>query len=420
MDLRIQNSTYTFGLKVRPQMDPGNHVTTWLPIAITTYLLYLSTSGETRKQLQDLFALDPVFAANDALLIQSLQNWTQATLATTTPKTGGTFTISSTIYIQKRFQLKATFIYATSGKFFDSAFEVVDDFGPATQDHINQWASDVTNGKLTSLVTPANLNANSTMLMTSVVYIKLAWKRLFPTRTTLLTFTQSDGKKVSVPFVGYTTPTTLQYLETPDLRYIEVPLKNANWLAYFVIPRGNVTIKALWENRNVMNTLQMKNAATARSVLLRFPKFTVDTTENYMDIFRKLGVNKVFQDDADFSKLTYTNGLHLSQITTRSVITVNQDGVELAAAGMGVGAGVVYAGTTDSVLNVNVDSPFLFAVVNNPNPSRFDMGVLQYHATTPGDEMARNSSSVLICRPFTSKFSTANHASKAARTVGHS
>ncbi|OWA53685.1 hypothetical protein BV898_18107 [Hypsibius exemplaris] len=110
-----------------------------------------------------------------------------------------------------------------------------------------------------------------------------------------------------------------------------------------------------------MKTLQMKDAATATNFLLRFPKLLLTPP------------NVVFRI---FSNATASDGLHLSQITTRWFMTVNEDGLELATAESAVGAGLVLGASSDGVITVTIDSPFLFAVVNNSSPVGFDMGVL--------------------------------------------
>jgi serine protease inhibitor len=99
------------------------------------------------------------------------------------------------------------------------------------------------------------------------------------------------------------------------------------------------------------------NAAPARTYVdLRLPTFTMSARAELTDALGALGVRTAFNLGAELA-----DGLVLDSMPHQSVLTVDERGIEGAAATAAI---AWLSGAADQPVVVKVDRPFLFAVMH--------------------------------------------------------
>jgi serpin B len=220
---------------------------------------------------------------------------------------------------------------------------------------INRWVSEKTNGKITKLVTPDQLEA-AELVLTDAVYLDAKWKNAFdPKRTTNDPFHLGDSSTVSVPTMHQT-----EHLDTAT---------GAGWTAVAIPYRGDaLELDVIVPDDLARFEQQLDPAALTgilasmqlRDVDLALPKFEFRARfDNLKDPLGALGARDAFDPDrADFSGMTGGHDLFLSTVVHEAFVHVDEQGTVAA----GATGGIMEPTSAEVVVPVHVDKPFLFVV----------------------------------------------------------
>ena len=106
-------------------------------------------------------------------------------------------------------------------------------------------------------------------------------------------------------------------------------------------------------------------------VNLKMPKFKIESEIDLKSALASLGMTDAFNDHADFSGMDGMKDLYVSDVLHKAYVNVDEHGTEAAAAtGVVVGLMAVPA----QVLNVTIDHPFLFFLVDQQTKTILFMG----------------------------------------------
>jgi serpin B len=220
---------------------------------------------------------------------------------------------------------------------------------------INRWVSEKTNGKITKLVTPDQLDA-AELVLTDAVYLDAKWKSAFdPKRTTNDPFHLGAGPTVPVPTMHRT-----EHLDTAS---------GAGWTAVAIPYQGDaLELDVIVPDDLARFERQLDPAGLAgiltsmqlRDVDLALPKFEFRARfDNLKDSLGALGVRDAFDPDrADFSGMTGKPDLFLSTVVHEAFVHVDEQGTVAA----GATGGIMEPTSAEVVVPVHVDKPFLFVV----------------------------------------------------------
>ena len=132
-----------------------------------------------------------------------------------------------------------------------------------------------------------------------------------------------------------------------------------------LLPDEGVTPEALLEDPEALsflltvNCLDWENFKSVK-IHLSLPKFDVSSRLSLEETLRDLGLTEAFDPEtADFSPLTDTAGVYLSEVKHGTRVAVDEQGVTASACTMMVGSG---AAMPEDEIDFTLDRPFLFAV----------------------------------------------------------
>lgn len=251
---------------------------------------------------------------------------------------------------------------ATLERFYDTEIEALEFAnGPAAANAINNWATNVTEGRLRNLVTPEVVQ-HSVMLLTNVIYFKGVWRRPF--------FKTFEG----VFFRTKDAQTRVQYMEQSDYFYynnseklkaqiLRLPYRGKNSL-FVLLPHA---IDGVNELVNALENDEVKSAQWATQevkVKVTLPKFTFDYQRSFVETLKDLGVHEIFEDTASLPGLSrgadVAGKLKVSNILQKAGIDVNEKGTEAYAASV-VEIENKFGGA-QAIEEFNVNRPFVFFI----------------------------------------------------------
>lgn len=239
-----------------------------------------------------------------------------------------------------------------------------------TRDTINQFIAQQTGNRIKDIVSPEDINALTRLMITNAIYFKGTWEWEFDRRKTQdRDFWITPEQSVSVPMMQMEPDEQFNYMENEKVQMIELPYKGDRMSMVVLLPKNNLddleqelTFELYQEYRSSMNKQKLGN--------IFLPKFEFDTTYSMRDYLSTLGMHSAFSDSADFSGITDAGELHISQVTHKAFISVDEKGTEAAAATV-VGMQVTSA---PILVDFRADRPFMFMITEQETGAILFMG----------------------------------------------
>ncbi len=139
-----------------------------------------------------------------------------------------------------------------------------------------------------------------------------------------------------------------------------VPMNNG-YKMNFVLPDEDTTVEQIVSSPDTLLDIINKNTeAKDANVIFSVPEFNVSSRFSLIDWAKKMGINSVFTDTADFSKIS-DSSLAVSEITHEATIQIDEKGCEAAAYTM-IEAGPTSVPDECEDVVFKLDRPFFYYV----------------------------------------------------------
>ncbi|XP_072397483.1 serine protease inhibitor 42Dd-like [Diabrotica undecimpunctata] len=233
---------------------------------------------------------------------------------------------------------------------------------------INEWVNWQLLSQKKDSVRPAviadYMNPHTNLMFLSVIYLNVTWEKSFHSRTDKF---YNEGSKVAkmIPFLARTG--IYKYYDDKEIKakFVEIPFTDIHFSTervsrylslVLVVPYKKDGLKQL--SINSQKVFQPK-PYTNETMRLRFPKFSVGSIVDIGEIFKSLGIKKMFsRKDADFTNLAYNRyrRYYFTKVLQESYIDINERGVEL------VGGDQSETPTRSFQPSLSVDHPFIYYI----------------------------------------------------------
>ncbi|MBF0208704.1 MAG: serpin family protein [Oligoflexia bacterium] len=335
-------------------------------------LVLNAVDGETKNELSKVMNLSSASLEK----INSANKWLLENLTTKPPigavVTKGVFTleIANGIWLDNLFTVHPEYKNLVE-KYYQTQFSTLDfsDYQSATR--INDWVSLKTHGKIPEIITADQLQ-NLVMLIANATYFKGQWESPFPIESTkndqhFNSWLDNPGSESisMMEQVSY-----LSYFEDKYTKIVEMPYVDSKVSAYIMLPNkkgydsymevgDRIWTSTFWQ--------QLDKNLKRKQGVLSMPIFQIEYKKILNDDLRKLGINSIFNNDANFSKLTPTE-VAVSIVLQKTFVKVNEFGTEAAAV---TGIGVRETCEPDEPsFKMLVNRPFYF-VIREKNSGSF-------------------------------------------------
>jgi serpin B len=230
----------------------------------------------------------------------------------------------------------------------------------ASRSRINAWVEDVTEKRVIDLIARGHLDSTTTLVATSATYLRAQWADKFPEKLTGPAPFFTPRGRIDVPMMEQTARHA--YGRFKGAQVVELSYVGGQLAMRVAIP-GDVTGLAEMESAaSEVLTMPLKSAR----IHLSLPRFRCESTVGLERLLPTMGLTSAFRSgEADFSGIDGTRLLFLSTVTHKAFVDVHEKGTEAAAATalmMRIGASI----QTEPPIEVRVDRPFLFWIVDRP------------------------------------------------------
>ena len=337
------------------------------PLSISTALTMTQNGagGNTKTQMQEVLQTQGL----DIQAVNEAYKYLLTTLPDLDPSVQ--LDLANSIWYHQDYPVYPEFL-EVNATYFNS--EVVDaDFrNPATVDLINTWVSDNTHGKIPTVL--SEIPDAAIMYLINAIYFKGDWQYTFDEEQTYETnFYRPAGDPVPVDMMGWEGTTALSYFENDLFQAVDLPYGDGTFSMTLMLPKNDIGIGGIVPLLNQENWDSWISAFASQEMIYKMPKFKLDYKNELKDILYALGMEDLFTERADLSKLG-PGGLVVSKVLHKSFLEIDEQGTEAAAVTV---IGIETTSTEPSKPYMILDRPFLLFIRDNVTNSVLFMGQIQ-------------------------------------------
>ncbi|CAO2595699.1 Serpin B9 [Lemmus lemmus] len=234
---------------------------------------------------------------------------------------------------------------------------------------INTWVSKQTEGKIPELLSEDSVNSDTRLVLVNALYFKGKWHQQFYKENTMeMPFKINKSEKRPVQMMCQEDTFNLAYVNEVQAQVLEMPYEGKELSLVVLLPDDGVDLSKV-ENSLTFEKLTAwtkPDFMKSTDVEVSFPKFKLQEDYDMESVFQHLGMVDVFQDGkADLSGMSPERDLGVSKFVHKSVVEVNEEGTEAAAASLDM----IVACCASIIPTFCADRPFLFFIRHNKTNS---------------------------------------------------
>lgn len=238
---------------------------------------------------------------------------------------------------------------------------------------INGWVSENTNNQITKILdTP--LGDETKCFQASALYFKGIWKTPFDkSRTQEENFTNTIGSTSKVAMMN--ADIKLVAIKEPEYSAVKIPMGNKAFQLIVVLPEDGVSLEDCAKHLTEKRFNSFCYGFEESLIHLKLPKFEVNGSNDMLEAYKQLGVNRLF--DPTLSQICMLKGNQCSVGFLNQAVrfSIDEDGC--------TAANVVYSGLDAAALplapkemDFKVDKPFIFMVKEKSTPCPLILGYI--------------------------------------------
>lgn len=154
------------------------------------------------------------------------------------------------------------------------------------------------------------------------------------------------------------------YTVTNDYQAVELPYLGDDLSMLILLPKHRDGLPSLERNLTSSKLDEIRRSMSPKKLEIHLPKFKMEFSKSLPSQLQKLGISKIFRSGSDdFSGISARDSkkLSLSDVSHKSVIDVNEEGTEAAAATSAV---IRFVSLPPKKIVLRVDHPFVFFIID--------------------------------------------------------
>ncbi|KAM6218308.1 serpin B10 [Rhynchocyon petersi] len=234
---------------------------------------------------------------------------------------------------------------------------------------VNAWVENQTEGKIPNLLPEDSVDSATRMVLVNALYFKGLWEQKFLVEnTTEKPFRINLDTSKPVQMMSMKAKLPVAYIEEEKAKILQLYYESRDLSLLILLPEDVCGLEQLekaisyeklseWTSEDMMELFDVQ---------LYLPKFKLEESYDLKSALTSLGMTDAFsQNAADFTGMSASRNLFLSNVFHKSFVEVNEKGTEAAA---GSGSEIKLKLRLPST-EFNVDHPFLFFIRHNKTES---------------------------------------------------
>ncbi|XP_068092889.1 serpin B5 [Hyperolius riggenbachi] len=361
-NFRLANSSLAVGmLKMSGEKNgKDNFIISPLSMSCTLALAYKGSKGNTAAEIQKVLHFEKV---ND-------YDFGFQTMSSDIAKMSSSslLKVVKRLFVDNSHTCSKEFINATK-KTYSSELEMIDIKCRAEEarNQINTSIKELTEGHIENVLEDGSLSESTNMVLLGAACLKGSWQYKF-TDTKETDFQISKTETKPVQMMQQEARLAYRSLNELNLNILDIPFEGKQMNMLILLPKtiedDTTGLEKLEQEMTYENYVNWSNPSMMANskVKLCLPKFKIESCFNLKETLNSLGMKDAFDEAAaDFSGMSDSKGLCISQAIYKAAIEINEDGSETAD--------VSKERYLMPKTEFNADHPFYFIVRHNKTQS---------------------------------------------------
>ena len=275
--------------------------------------------------------------------------------ALTSIKSSAKFAVANSLWTNQKYDSYLLDSYKTDMlTHYGAQVQALDFSDAGSVETINKWANKQTNGAIPSIVKATDSESHALLL--NSLYFKGLWK-YFPKKNTHHEMFRNQFDRNENVKMMESDITAINGFISDDELMAEFDYGGKAFQLQIIMPikqKINDYIAELNGEKYVQMLTEMQSTET----IVTMPKFKHSYENQLIENMKKMGICRVFNEDAQLGKLSSYRGLSVTKLQQNTLIEVNEEGTTAAAVTMGE------IGPTANVLPSRfiIDHPFIYII----------------------------------------------------------
>ncbi|MCD4822342.1 MAG: serpin family protein [Methanococcoides sp.] len=365
-DIATANNAFAFDMYSVVKNENENIFFSPYSIFTAMAICYDGAEGSTKKQISNVF----YYPLSKLVLEESSKEITDTI---NSDNDAYDLKTANALWILEEYPLNEQYVF-NAVNYYGGMITPLDFAGQPEESRlvINSWVENKTNDKIKDLLAEGSIDGNTRLIITNAVYFNGTWLQEFEeigTRKRVFYLSDGKGKKVDTMYVIG----TYNYGEDKNAQILELPYKGDDISMYIILPSDN-NIEEFENDLTLGYYNELKDNLNSDEVKILLPKFTFETKAKLNEPLQDMGIVDAFDSGmADFSGISTSGGLSISEVIHQAYIGVNEKGTEAAAAtGIEMNKGLPYY-----KYEFTADHPFMFFIEDKRTGSILFMGKVE-------------------------------------------
>ncbi len=244
-------------------------------------------------------------------------------------------------------------------------------FDGETVKDINNWVYNNTRGGIDKIID--DIDADTVLYLLNALDFEAEWKDKFE-KNSVKSGTFHGVKNEAEVTMMYATEQS--YIETEKAKGFIKPYVGGEYKFAAILPDEDTSIDEFLSSLTGESLTKILSGAKKTSVEIGLPKFDFENRFDLIPTLKKLGVNKAFSADADFTALGKTSfgNLYIGEVVHKTRITVNEQKTKASA----VTAIGDKATSVPDVPSVILTRPFVYMILDSSSLPVFTGVIAQF------------------------------------------
>jgi serpin B len=353
------DSAFAFDLYQALEEQEGNLFYSPHSISVALAMTYAGARSQTAEQM----AATLQFLLEQERLHPAF-NWLDAELASRgegaegKDEEGFRLNIVNAIWGQKDYGFLPTFLDILAEN-YGAGLRILD-FANETEKSrlaINDWVSDQTEERIEDLIPEGVISSLTRLVLTNAIYFNAAWEYPFDEDVTADgPFYLLDGGQVIVPMMKQTV--SFGYAGGEGYQAVELQYDGEELSMVILLPEAG-QFQGFEEGLQTQTVRGIISGLQDAQITLTMPKFEFDSEFSLTDTLAGMGMPIAFSGGADFSGMTGSPDLFISEVLHKAFVSLDEAGTEAAAATAVI---MDESEPPGEPVEVTIDRPFIFLI----------------------------------------------------------
>lgn len=221
---------------------------------------------------------------------------------------------------------------------------------------MNKWFAETTNGEIKKVFT--KISPMTRVVLANVTLLDAKWRKYFH-KGEKQDFLLKNGQKKKVTMM--TATSRVMYGKEKDYEILVLPYQNDMGMV-IILPKDIKFLEQIQTQKDVNWFMDSVKKTNWKMGKVTMPPFKTVGNTDLIPLFCQIGLKNTFSPEANFSNIFGHDSFMVDQFLQSVVVEVNETGTKATAATV---ATIGFRGTIQPDFNININRPFIYAIVDN-------------------------------------------------------